>query len=381
MLKNLYVRIIFIIFCLMFFSILTQVLYHSDNRAEFTNTSRDQGREAVNSKVSKLRSFSSNNSNATQKKNTRQNSIEALKAEWLTIGRSGGDLNARNDLAIKTINTLLCSEELLELSNFLTSLGISVGDMQTLEKGARGLFDSDHSAEARSLLIELAENTKYTQTIYDWSLYAGEGCPLDVFEDFHGELSSVSEIAANMALMGRNRKLVLEKPSEALKSSLSIADSTPNAGFYITEQIDKMPSTVDYQKLALVVNGYKEVIPEVSNNAIDGLFSKWAARDAKAAANHVLANPGSYSPNIITVIAERGVGSYSEDFEFVKQFTGVYRNEAAKGMISKHWMRATESEIRSVLNLINDTEIVKQIENDLNIKINAGASKEYEGGY
>lgn len=320
-------------------------------------------------KTSSQRGQNVKHSTSGQQKNSRILAMQALKNDWIKMGSGNSDLPARKKLADETVATLLCSVELLELSEFLVSEGISVGNMISLEKGARAVFHSKDAPVARDLLIEVSSIGKYSETIQDWSLYAGEACPRDDFDDFHRDLSASSPVAANMALLGRNNKLVKENPELAIKSSMDVVSNTRLGNIYIARQLENLPDNTDYYRIAKIITEAKLVNPDVLSTVNNSLFASWAQQNARKAAEFVINNPESYGPELLREIGFIGVGDISKDRIFLNEIpAGEYRDAAVQGVISKFWSDADEGELISLIDIINNVKLKSQIKSELATK-------------
>lgn len=303
-----------------------------------------------------------------RQKSASRETIERLKSRWLALGSGNTNLLQRGDLAKETVNELLCSEELIELSRFLIDRGISVGNMFKLEDGVRDVFKTDKASLARDLLVKMAANGKFASTIEDWSLYAGESCPVVEFDGFHEALAGSSRMAASMALLGRNNQYVKENPEIAIESSLEVLKETPLAPIYIKRQINDIPDSVDFSKVLELLDNYEEVPAKVTDGVRKSIFERWARQDAHTAASYAISHPGEISPDVLTEIARLGVGGVVDDLEWIQSLPkGSYRDAAAQGAIWKYSMEHLEDAGKFV-GTIDDPGLRKQEQESLESK-------------
>jgi len=320
-------------------------------------------------------------SSAESRQKNRFSAMERLKAEWLELDAAISHSDARDELAKRTVAILMCSEELIILSRFLMQQGISVGNMYMLERGAREIFSSDDSPAARSLLIELATKDEFSEAVNDWSLYAGEHCPLDQFDEFHRALALGSETGANMALLGRNNTLVKYNPEVAIQSSLALAHATPFARVYISRQLAALPRNMDYGSLALMIASDDEIQPDVVDDAIRGLFDKWSSYDAREAANFIISQPDHFTSELLSEVGRSGVGGVSEDAAWVGGLPeGSYRDSAVRGLITKYLLDGSPSVIKNFIEMIDDEQVRHEFEEVLRRKVEFEKSGGHEGG-
>jgi len=316
----------------------------------------------------------------SREEDARHLKMENFKERWVDIGSGVDRRSERDELARETVETLLCSEELLELSRFLKLEGISVGNMVRLEIGVRRALLEDDSGRARGLLVELADKGVSKPIVEDWCLYAGEGCPLEDFDAFRSALAEVSTLAANMALLGRNNRYVKIDPEDTIASSLDIVDETPLAKIYLPRQMENLPGDADLEKLENMLDEHRGS-QEVIASARTQLFRQWAIRDAAAAASYVMSHSERLDAGLLTEIGRVGVGSKpAQDLKWILALPeGAYRDAAAEGVI---WKYATErlGECRQFAELISDPERKDRVLFKLDAKEEAAQRGEHEGG-
>jgi RNA polymerase sigma factor (sigma-70 family) len=225
----------------------------------------------------------------------RKMELERLKRDWLETNSSDDPDNVanRSRLAEESARLLLCSEEMVQLLDFLEHHKRL--DVMLISAEVEKLFNSSRAAEARELLVALPESVTITrdrahkggrQAYRDfWSKAAGKTCPDGEFEAFCAALNCGS--CAKEALYGRNLGLMKVDFEAAFSSSLeayqsgvpSISGSDVLRDFFMVEErLD-----VDFGKIERLLPA-DERLGDVRHP----LFRKWAEIDPIAAANYLI---------------------------------------------------------------------------------------------
>jgi RNA polymerase sigma factor (sigma-70 family) len=270
----------------------------------------------------------------------RKKELERLKQEWLETHKSNEpeDVAHRTMLAEESARLLLCSEEMIQLLDFLDHNKRSDVLMQ-ISAEVEKLFDSPLAAEARKLLVALPESVTITrdrafkssgrEAYRDlWSKAAGKTCPDDEFEAFRAALNCAS--CAKEALYGRNLTLMRVDPEAAFISSLEAHQSgVPSlSGSEGLRELFMMEGrlSVDYEKL-------ERLLPaaEPLGDVRYPLFRKWAEVDPVAAAKYLLDSRDRLDPSLAGAIVHGcSFRNRSEIIALVSRFPeGTYYDHAA----------------------------------------------------
>jgi len=249
--------------------------------------------------------------------------LEVLKKQWVALGpaRLGPAsedefFEERNELARKSNDLLLCSEEMIELLEFLERNNISTGgvampDMQ--------LFSSEHAQEARSLLLDLSgkrdpHGREYREI---WSYYAGRKCTEEEFLDFYTRMRSISPNAAQEALFARNEVLVEKQPEEAVSSTLSALEkniTSPHMGTILGGLLRNLPRSADFAKIERMLSDVDfDPSPWGVTDPRSELFETWGLADFPAAADFALSNIGELPPRVIRKLGSAAVEELGAD--------------------------------------------------------------------
>ena len=277
-----------------------------------------------------------------QQRSLRAKNLERLKERWVEIGASvqkNGLITSEHEaLAKETADQLLCSDETVQLIEFLNERGMRFAE-GLIGKEVGNLFHSERAAEAREMLISLSDKPAKGGHNFkeDWSYEAGRGCPEKDFELFRASLGN--ERCAQDALFGRNLGLVVRDPASAIVSTINeLALNRPS--FRRAESLKQvmlnLPQDVDFggiEKLLPADDSKRKDSPV--NVGRDELFRRWGWEDPAEAANYVMANPGRVGAEKITTIAESVVKrDLNAGVEWVQSFPeGPYFDAAAHSAI------------------------------------------------
>jgi hypothetical protein len=303
-----------------------------------------------------------------QQRSLRTKNLERLKERWVEIGTSvqkNGLITSEHEaLARETANELLCSDETVQLIEFLNERGMRFAE-GLISKEVGNLFQSERAAEAREMLIGLSDKpTKGGHNFKeDWSYEAGRGCPEKDFELFRASLGS--ERCAQDALFGRNLGLVMRDPASAIASTINeLALNRPSyrRAESLKQVILNLPQDVDFggiEKLLPADDSKRKDSPV--NTGRDELFRRWGWEDPAEAANYVMANPGRVGPEKITTIAESVVKrDLNAGVEWVQSFPeGPYFDAAAHSAIP-YFADSYPEEAAELAALIRDPKMREQ---------------------
>ena len=260
--------------------------------------------------------------------------MERLKKRWLELGPGNDRLEARDALAIETINALSCSAQMVELIDYLNQQGIATGHSGDFNAMPQSFFTPSNAQRARKALLELSSRDTPWEVIRGWCEFAGKTCPNDEFEAFSSALASIKPEWAGMATLGRNLELVKVDPETAILSTLRVLKEMPDERNYLTRQLESLPPSSNFGKIEL---GLNELVPDKEHfhNACGYLFKTWGQYDPAAAANYVMNHPERLEASLISDISWRSSSDPRTIIDWVKKFPqGVYMDAAARGAVN-----------------------------------------------
>jgi hypothetical protein len=290
----------------------------------------------------------------------RLRTLNNLKLRWQELGGENDRMPEREALSEESARLLMCSEEALELVEFLKERRYYNKVSLKIEK----LFDSPAAAEARSMLAALPDKPAASGTNYreEWSLAAGRGCPEAEFKDFHASLGKGP--SAQEALFGFNRKLMATDPETAVISTLSELEKNQRSktrGASLHALMKQLPPDADFAK-------WENMLPTVNtadrhhpvNFCREAIFEKWAAADPAAAANHLMDHPERFNPKLIKPVADAVLSrDASVGFEWVQEFPDGPHFDYAAYMAIDYMRKAHPDEAKQLAELIGDPGLKK----------------------
>ncbi len=233
--------------------------------------------------------------------------LESLKARWLKEDNSKA-------LSRESVDLLLCSEELVDLIDFLRERDIH----NEIEKSAASIFQSERAAEGRDLLIAMKEpypeNSWRFSYRQHWSKTAGFFCPPEHFEEFHkalggGMSSQEALLGFNLARMKTDPAAAVASTMEALRKSLD----SQSRDQCLVEQMGELQKNADFGAIEGLLPWDQPPFPGSPwYKGREALLAKWAEVDAAGAANYIIQHPERLGPEMIKPVTKTVV---SVDFE------------------------------------------------------------------
>lgn len=293
----------------------------------------------------------------------RKSKLLALKRQWLELGEGTIDTEERQRLSKESAELLLCSNEALQLIEFLDERGY----YNTIKLQIGTLFNSPFAAEARGLLTKLLDqpysnrdSTNYKEL---WSKEAGKWCPVSEFDTFKAALDS--DRCEQEALFGQLQAMASDRPEEAIRltlQELKTGTKSRSSNISIKELMGNLPSNSDFEKIA-------ELLPNVKPNdnsspvglSLPVFFEKWANQNPAEAANYVMAFPEKFSPQLIRPIANAVLikGPWA-GVEWVQTFPDGPYFDIAAGIAVDYLRGDYPSEAKQLADLIGNPELRKR---------------------
>lgn len=292
-----------------------------------------------------------------------------LKQQWRELGPGNDRMDERIALTKESIDTLLCSEELIILIKFLNERDI----YNKLETMTGEVFNSSHAAEARELFIELVNKNRNDTKYFckQWASDMGFYCPPNELEDLRSALNDNE--CSQEVLFGHNKALAKTDPISAISSTIDAMKTgvkSTSSALIFHDLISELPATTDFERIELMLPNEdpSEVLSPVNQGRLV-LFEKWAKADPAGAANYVMADYERFDPRMIEPIVSAVLTqNQASGVEWVQTFPdGPYFDSAAKTAIT-HLKFNQPNEVRHLASRISDPELRKRMESFINSK-------------
>jgi hypothetical protein len=238
---------------------------------------------------------------------SRAEGLEALKQRWLASTPVDYIIRAEHHaLAKESVELLPCTQELVELIEFLQNSPHMGGIFVAFDRAVEDLFRSGMAEEARQNLVNLPATAGALRA--SWSLSAGKGCPEEKLADFREALNHPR--CSQDAFFGWALTIARTDPARALASSVQEfgrGNGSASAGDIYTRLARESPPGADFaalERLLPVVDKKPGNLHSDANMARHELLRKWAQVDITAAANYVLDNPEHVHPYVMVSVVE-----------------------------------------------------------------------------
>ena len=288
---------------------------------------------------------------------------EEFKRDWRASGIDDGIITGEHRaLAIKTVSSLSCSQELINLISYLSANGFS-GAIGLIDHEMTGLFKSAASPEARAALLDLSSVPAKNGINYrqKWSFDAAMGCNAEQFNDFYSALGDAK--SKHSAFLGRNLALASSDPGGALTATvqeLLTQEHTNESSQILRLIIEALPPHTNLAEMEKLLPASKDGLDYI----IDGrsaLLRRWASEDSEAAGNYVMSHAERFQAASMSEIAESlALRSPSVGLEWVQKLPdGPYFDAAATGFIP-HIADGYPSEARELAEMITNEALRAQ---------------------
>lgn len=254
------------------------------------------------------------------------------------------------DLAEKTVEDLMCSEDMVALLGYIRSEEPSLFRFQhALDQEIKSLLKSGRAPAALQQIIDLdsSDGDMRSDLRSRWSYYAGAGCDLQQLLDFASKLENRT-VEANKghhyrqdAILGHAAELARRDPIAAAKAMVdqfSIGVNSDQSSNSMVDYFSNLSSSPDFMTIQETLTS-KGRIDHASNELLGKfqieLAEHWAKASPAEAANHFMNHPELFHPGIIANVTEVITRSNpTRGSEWAKSFPqGPYRDAALFGAI------------------------------------------------
>ena len=274
-------------------------------------------------------------------------------------------------LSSETVAQLACGENLAKLLAYFKE----TKDLRPLDgsvhKCVRAVLLSPRAREAREQVLGLsAEDPTIPEGLKNlWACYAAEGCGENEIEEFLGDLSASepSQVTSQAIRQDALLSFCSANAGDSPLSMMSLAVDqlalgiTSSRGKLISQSlVDHLPDNVSFEDMALLIVG-KSPSTDVGRKNISSVetefFERWAENAPADAANFVMAESTSLSPNLIRGISSTVTNTNAATgAEWAESFPqGEYRDVALAGAIDA--LGPNLSEAKRLAMQIDDAEL------------------------
>jgi hypothetical protein len=287
--------------------------------------------------------------NQRNKKN--QVKLDQLIARWNSLPaltlcgpKEFPSKNSAHILVVKdAVDTLLCSDELIDFVKFLDGKNQGWGEFlvyDLINAALQELLQTPRSAELRVSLIELANRKQLTdQGFYvNWIDLAGKYCSKEHITEF-SEAFNYSRYRFN-AMGYYNIELAKINPIEAIQSSIeqwqSLIKDVPggrqaSVQMVMSGIISRLPPETNFPELEkkFPTNSPVDYDGETLNGARHDLFGRWAKFDQQAAMDYIIGNQDRLPLKLLQT-----VGQEAHRKEEYPEKSGVTRGDTVRWILS-----------------------------------------------
>lgn len=291
-----------------------------------------------------------------------------LKREWLNLGPGDDHLEERDALQAETIDFLMCSSELYELSLFLEEQGIRIGTTGgCLHEVSGRIFETPKAEQARQVLLSTLQSEVPKVVLDEWLEWAGRWCRPEEFEEFRNQSAEVSAEAASSVVFGYCRGLFRSQPDEAVamfvESTSRTVRSESQASLDWTRMAfllepNLLTQNTDFDRL---IQLFQRVDPEGERfpNAIPKVFEAWASKSPADAANMIMSKPESFDPGLLVRVGKVATPNPGVAIDWINRFpSGPHRDAVALGSVENFRIPDPEA-ARKIAAMIDDPETRK----------------------
>lgn len=273
----------------------------SDERNQPSETSQAQTERTHDRTIVKVRERKTHRSRVS----IRSKNVSELKDRWVQMNARESDPNEIRSLSRESVRVLSCSQELIDLIEFLHNRKIynNVSDEMQI------FLESEDGADARLLLTDLPD-TKSPESGLNylelWSEAAGRGCSEQEYLEISMKLQSLK--CQQDLLFGRSQTVVKNDAPKGFSMAIEQLNKgirSVHAQGALVKLANLLPEHSDFvaiERLLNRVDPNNANLPE--NQARRVMMQKWAQLDPAAAANFVMSDPERYGAHLIHPIAD-----------------------------------------------------------------------------
>ncbi len=272
--------------------------------------------------------------------------LEDLIARWNSAKHqpAGTDDSIVEKLVSDSVEFLMCTDEMLELINFLNQEGLE--DLRARVENE--LVERLRNRQDPGLRESLLNSSRNGQFKRSWFYYAGIGCPEEEFGTFSSALGNSAE--AIHLKYGYYSKTASTDPRVAIEETLRVLpvgvleENFEGAFPYdgpvdysasiLHELFEKAPAESDFAALERLLPPDRDNDSNPINRARKVAVSRWALQDARGAVDFVIHHPERVNPSALGGIASLENESLLPVLDYISGFEKSSRRDAVLAAIA-----------------------------------------------